>query len=385
MKSKIVAALLTFVALSFFATSQLAAAVKYGYWPPASYIYDYHTLDSAWQSAVSYGSSQWNISGSTFEWAPGTTGDKEIFKGTLDGYKGAYAVTTANLTDNNGTITSTGQLTWVNIKFDTAESWFTGSGTPTALQVDLRSVAAHEFGHALGLAHTQILCPSNSSSNPTMCPYYSYGQTYARSLTQDDKNGVLSIYPAPSLQSRSIKTTGNGRIMVHFEYEDLNTEESIKAATHVVHGIITDVSSTQWNQDSGEYWEDLSSDETTRFTALPYFRVTLSEASDLVEDRSPLARDLTITVLGFSPLDIEDGSDLQVGSELIALVRHTNLVWRTGKRPIVEFVGDPAQSHFYKEQDGRFYRESDRNHKEKGLELEAVQDLARRIHFAPEK
>lgn len=64
--------------------------------------------------------------------------------------------------------------------FDDAETWtVSGSGG-----FDLESVAAHEFGHGLGLAHSTL-------SAALMYPYYS---GVHRFLDQDDIAGIQSIY-----------------------------------------------------------------------------------------------------------------------------------------------------------------------------------------------
>jgi hypothetical protein len=67
--------------------------------------------------------------------------------------------------------------------FDEAEVW-TISTPPTG--IDLVSVAAHEFGHAIGLAHSTV-------STALMYPYYSGAHRF---LDADDIAGIRSLYGA---------------------------------------------------------------------------------------------------------------------------------------------------------------------------------------------
>ncbi len=91
----------------------------------------------------------------------------------------------------------------IEIKYDSAENWYTGTGTPGADQVDAWSVATHEFGHALGLRETQpVNCPGGGG-NATMCPSSEgYGVTYARTLEYDDRLGVTVAYPVQEAEKQ---------------------------------------------------------------------------------------------------------------------------------------------------------------------------------------
>src|SRR3954452_12568977 len=60
--------------------------------------------------------------------------------------------------------------------------------SPTSPQVDLQSVTTHEFGHALGLAHSPL---------STAIMYYAYTSgTIKRDLTSDDIQAVIALYGA---------------------------------------------------------------------------------------------------------------------------------------------------------------------------------------------
>ncbi|MGE3077185.1 MAG: matrixin family metalloprotease [Dehalococcoidia bacterium] len=69
-----------------------------------------------------------------------------------------------------------------DMQIDPEWNWTTGS----PIQVDLQSVALHEFGHALGLNHS-------GSSAAVMYASYTSG-TNKRTPDSDDVNGILAIY-----------------------------------------------------------------------------------------------------------------------------------------------------------------------------------------------
>ncbi|KAM6157672.1 neutrophil collagenase [Rhynchocyon petersi] len=77
--------------------------------------------------------------------------------------------------------------------FDAEETW-----TKTSENYNLFLVAAHEFGHSLGLSHS-------SDPGALMYPTYAYTDPSTYLLPQDDINGIQAIY-GPS--SNPIKPTG---------------------------------------------------------------------------------------------------------------------------------------------------------------------------------
>lgn len=56
------------------------------------------------------------------------------------------------------------------------------------LGTDLLQVAAHEFGHVLGLQHSL-------EPDAVMCPFYS--DSYPLQLSEDDKRGIQYLYGPP--------------------------------------------------------------------------------------------------------------------------------------------------------------------------------------------
>lgn len=84
-----------------------------------------------------------------------------------------------------------------DLHFDDAESWSTSTSSGT----HLTTVAAHELGHSMGLAHSSV-------SSAIMYAYYSGART---GLTYDDHAGIWSLYGAYSSPSScGSLSTGQG-------------------------------------------------------------------------------------------------------------------------------------------------------------------------------
>src|SRR5688572_29434032 len=71
------------------------------------------------------------------------------------------------------------------------QSWTWQDGPASNGSMDLQGVACHEYGHALGLGHSNV-------GGATMFPSISGSGTAARSIELDDRNGVQFVYGVKS-------------------------------------------------------------------------------------------------------------------------------------------------------------------------------------------
>jgi hypothetical protein len=94
-------------------------------------------------------------------------------------------------------------------------TWQDGPGVPSGAQIDIQGVCAHEYGHALGLDHSQSgNCPgSGCGNNPTMCAFICGNGSSARTLSQDDINGLGAIYGGFPVNKPHISSVGGSNIV----------------------------------------------------------------------------------------------------------------------------------------------------------------------------
>lgn len=87
--------------------------------------------------------------------------------------------------------------------FDEAEAWT--MNIPTGGGIDLVTVAAHEFGHALGLKHSNV-------NSAMMAPFYAGPRRF---LDPDDIAGIQSLYGANGPLENATWIHGNACLVEH--------------------------------------------------------------------------------------------------------------------------------------------------------------------------
>ncbi|MCF6402919.1 matrixin family metalloprotease [Chitinophaga filiformis] len=114
-----------------------------------------------------------------------------------------------------------------DMHFDDAETWTLSTRSGSSQPIDLVSVAAHEIGHALGLAHSTV-------EGALMYPYYNGSHRY---LAQDDINGIRAIYGAPT--GTLLRIDGNNNVCGPTVYSLPNAHGALDITWTVSSGVVT--------------------------------------------------------------------------------------------------------------------------------------------------
>lgn len=122
-----------------------------------------------------------------------------------------------------------GNLVDTDIAFNQGLYAFSTDGLPCSNALYLQDMAAHEFGHALGLLHSSLV---DATMYPTLSAWC---DTSWRSLSSDDIAGVLALYPtgggstgsAPSAPSSltASRNTANPTGSLILSWRDNSTNE----------------------------------------------------------------------------------------------------------------------------------------------------------------
>lgn len=141
-------------------------------------------------SQITSGINAWGIAsygGTTTKSGAKRDGQNVISWGKLGGT--TLGVTNYISTDTGQSQVCNGSLiyrfTEVDVRFNNAYSWQSSSGCSNGF--DLAGVSTHEFGHAVGLGHSNV-------SGSTMYPSVSACDFSISSLANDDRAGYSAIY-----------------------------------------------------------------------------------------------------------------------------------------------------------------------------------------------
>ena len=124
-------------------------------------------------------------------------------------------------------------------------------------------------------------------------------------------------------------------VEVIIDYIKIPYEQIIDNSDAIFVGRVLSISQTQWNQDSGEYWEG----------GLPVHFVEL-EVLQRVVDTIGLTQTVTLTELDYSPLDERVNSYyyLEPGHRALFYIVQEELAWRGGLRTALRLTSIPADS-----------------------------------------
>jgi Matrixin len=115
--------------------------------------------------------------------------------------------------------------------------------------VDIETVAIHEFGHALGMSHSQI----------TTAVMYAYYNSIKQNLTSDDTSGIQSVYGARQYDAFNSNGKSNGYFMW------ANSLDYLRGANNqiLLPGLdITSPAQSEW------YWVTVPASNSGTFTAV---------------------------------------------------------------------------------------------------------------------
>lgn len=173
-----------------------------------------------------------------------------------------------------------------------------------------------------------------------------------------------SISSGQELPAQS--ATPGGEVEPQYEssasYIGIDDQEQILRSELIFLGRVQEISSTSWNQDSGEYWD--STDPANIAVAgdagsFQVHQVRLECIQDLLADQCQKA-EVVVTVISGSPIGDTGSSDYQlmIGDKVVVFLHQNEIGWREGGRKLVwYFAASPLQSLYIKGEDGLFHRD----------------------------
>ncbi len=172
---------------------------------------------------------------------------------------------------------------------------------------------------------------------------------------------------APSAENSLSSTSQAGKIVQSVSYIAISDEDMARKSQWIVAGKVDEVSATRWNQDSGEEWKN-DPDKPGEPAALQIHQITLLCEQNLIGGECP-AGELTVTVIGQSPLDPAADYALKAGDRVVAFLQETDLAWREGgSKRVLYLAAAPYQALYVQGEDGLFRRAQDEGRQAFSLE-----------------
>jgi hypothetical protein len=135
--------------------------------------------------------------------------------------------------------------------------------------------------------------------------------------------------PAASAPSPPPEVT----VVVQCSYLRISRHEVIDHSQVIFVGRVASISHTQWNQDSGAYWEG----------GLPLHFIEVEVLQPIV-DTLGIGQKVTLTQLCYSPLDQGAIYRLEAGQRAVFFAAQADIAWRGGRRSALRLTGYPPDS-----------------------------------------
>lgn len=165
--------------------------------------------------------------------------------------------------------------------------------------------------------------------------------------------GIVGGLAISSLQSWLLASTKGPSpeavstvVVQHSSSELLTRETMITQADAIFVGKVVSISPTSWNQDNGSYWDD----------GFLLHTVDVEILRPVAGNKEFMRNgNISITILGNSPLDGIAEHSLKVGDQAAFFVNKTEIAWREGNKTVFILLGVPTDSYFLLGKDGLYH------------------------------